>query len=91
MKIISVLFAALMLSGCGVTLHPARPLVQVEVQMPLYPEYADAYRWDSRLNLYFFWHRGERFYMPKYWKYDKFRSPYGKYRGRKEFGHWKHF
>jgi hypothetical protein len=92
MKLIPITVLAIALSGCVVAPVGTRPVIRPEVQIefPVYPVYSDAYVWDPRVELYFFWHRGERYYMPRGWRWDHRRVPDGRWHGHKEFGSWRH-
>ena len=86
-SIISIVLVAA-LSGCVVA--PAhRPSVAVQVTTPMYPLDEAAYIWDPRFSLFFFYHSGQRYYMPKDWRY-RANPPRGHYHGHQENGHWRH-
>jgi len=74
--LISVLLG-LSLTACSATIETriAAPVVTVR-PVAVYPVYSDAYYWDPRLNVYFFWRDGNRFYMPRGWVYGSHNRGY---------------
>ena len=85
-----ILAVLLMITGCAVTPLDRQVSIEprVDIYVPVYPY--RGYQFDARLNLYFFWDSGRRFYMPRGWDPRYHRPPRGNYRGQKRGYDWYH-
>lgn len=93
MKYLGVaIVVAVLASGCVVAPHHGPVRGAVRISAPMYPTADAAYIWDAELNLFFFWHNHQRYYMPRSWDRSHLVHPRyrGTYMGHYDRGHWHH-